>query len=232
MKKKIVIVGSAGNIGKYILKEFNKSNKAIGVERVANKKNFTCKDLSNSKLNLNTFKEIKKKNSKIDAIIICSGNSRQELKKNINQKYLNSFKSNFLTVANTIDSYQQVYKNKPTKIIVISSIAGIKIINAPTEYSVSKSALNHYCQIKAKELSKFNIKLNIISPGNILNKNNNWYLKKKENKKKVMNYIKKNVPLNSFCSPDQILALCNLLISDKGNFFQGSNIIMDGGQTL
>ena len=62
--------------------------------------------------------------------------------------------------------------------------------------------------------------------------NNNWYLKRKKNKKKVMNYIKKNVPLNSFCRPDQLLAICNLLISDKGNFFQGSNIVMDGGQIL
>ena len=105
-------------------------------------------------------------------------------------------------------------------------------MDAPTEYSVSKSALNHYCQIKAKELSKFKIKLNIISPGNIMNKNNNWYLKKKVNSKKVKSYIKKNVPLNSFCKPDQLLALCKLLISDEGNFFQGSNIVMDGGQIL
>ena len=105
-------------------------------------------------------------------------------------------------------------------------------MEAPIEYSVSKSALNHYCQIKAKELSKFKIKLNIISPGNILNKDNNWYLKKRINNKKVQNYIKKNVPLNSFCKPIQILALCELLISDEGNFFQGSNIVMDGGQIL
>ena len=55
-------------------------------------------------------------------------------------------------------------------------------------------------------------KLNIISPGNILNKNNNWYLKKKNNNNKVEKYIKKNVPLNSFCEPKQILALCKLLI--------------------
>ena len=105
-------------------------------------------------------------------------------------------------------------------------------MKAPIEYSTTKSALNHYCQIKAKELAKFSIKLNIISPGNILNKNNNWFFKKKKNSKKIQNYIKKNVPLNSFCKPNQILSLCKLLISDDGNFFQGSNIVMDGGQIL
>ena len=232
MRKKVVIVGSAGNFGKYILNELKKTNYVFGIERKKNKSSFECKDLSNSKMNFETFKIIKKKNPTLDALIICTGKSKKDLSKNIDQKFINSFKSNFLTVSNTIDAYQKVYKNKPTKIIVISSIAAIKIIDAPIEYSASKSALNHYCQIKAKELSKFKIKLNVISPGNILNKNNNWYLKKKVNSKKVQNYIKKNVPLNSFCKPNQILALCKLLISDDGNFFQGSNIVMDGGQIL
>ena len=232
MRKKVVIVGSAGNFGKYIFNELKKTNNVLGIERKKNKSNFECKDLSNSKINFETFKTIKKKNQNLDALIICTGKSKKDLSKNIDQKFINSFKSNFLTVSNTIESYQKVYKNKPTKIIVISSIAAIKAIDAPIEYSTSKSALNHYCQIKAKELSKFKIKLNVISPGNILNKNNNWYLKKKVNSKKVQNYIKKNVPLNSFCKPNQILALCKLLISDDGSFFQGSNIVMDGGQIL
>ena len=232
MKKKIVIVGSSGNLGRYIFKELNKTHTLIGIERKKSLNNFECKDLSNSKMNFDTFKLIKKKNSLLDAIIICTGKSSKDLSTNIDEKFLNSFKSNLLTVSNTIESYQKIYKNKPTKIIVISSIAAIKIMEAPIEYSISKSALNHYCQIKAKELSKFKIKLNIISPGNILNKNNNWYLKKKTNNNKVKNYIKKNVPLNSFCEPKQILALCKLLISNDGNFFQGSNIVMDGGQIL
>ena len=232
MKKRIIIVGSSGNFGKYISKELKKTNNILGIERRKSLNNFECEDLSNSKMNFKTFKLIKKKYSKLDAIIICVGKSRKDLNLSLDQKFMNSFKSNFLTASNTIENYQKIYKNKPTKIIVISSIAGIKVMDAPTEYSVSKSALNHYCQIKAKELSKFKIKLNIISPGNIMNKNNNWYLKKKVNSKKVKSYIKKNVPLNSFCKPDQLLALCKLLISDEGNFFQGSNIVMDGGQIL
>ena len=232
MKKKIVVVGSAGNLGKYIYKELKKTNFLIGIQRKKNQYNFECKDLSSSHMNLETFNLIKKKNPYLDAIIICTGKSSKSSTNDIDQKFIDSFKSNLLTVSNTIDSYQKVYKNRPTKIIVISSIAGIKIMKAPVEYSTTKSALNHYCQIKAKELAKFSIKLNIISPGNILNKNNNWFFKKKKNSKKIQNYIKKNVPLNSFCKPNQILSLCKLLISEDGNFFQGSNIVMDGGQIL
>lgn len=232
MKKKILIVGSSGNLGGYLFKELKKTNYLISIEREKNLNNFICKDLSDYNLNLETFKLIKKKYSKLDTIIICTGKSSKDLTIDIDKRFLNSFKSNLLTVSNTIESYQKIYKNKSTKIIVISSIAALKVMEAPIEYSISKSALNHYCLIKAKELSKFAIRLNIISPGNILQKNNNWYLKKKANNQKINSYIKKNVPLKSFCKPDQILALCKLLLSEDGSFFQGSNIVMDGGQVL
>ena len=176
--EKIVVVGSAGNLGKYIYKELNKTDILIGIQRKKEQNNFECKDLSNSKMSSETFSLIKK-HSSLDAIIICTGKSSKSSLKNSDQKFLESFKSNLLTVSNTIEAYQKVYKNKPTKIIVISSIAAIKVLKAPIEYSVTKSALNHYCQIKAKELAKFSINLNIISPGNILNKDNNWFIKKK-----------------------------------------------------
>lgn len=232
MKRKILIIGSSGNFGKYLFQKLKKNNSVIGVQNKPDKKKYICEDLSISKLNIDTFKLIKKKHAKLDAIIICTGKSQRSQAKEIEENFIESFKSNFLTVANSINSYLKVYKNKSTKIIVISSIAAIKIIDAPIEYSTSKAALNHYCKIKAKELSKDNIKINLISPGNILNKNNNWYKKIKFDKSKVQKYIKDNVPLNSFCKPSQLLALCNLLIDDSGDFFQGSNLIVDGGQIL
>ena len=61
MKKKIVIIGSAGNFGKYISKELKKKNIVIGVQRNQNDNNYGCADLSNLKLNLQTFRKIKKK---------------------------------------------------------------------------------------------------------------------------------------------------------------------------
>lgn len=233
MKQNILIVGSTSNLGKFFYSKLKKKNNLLGISRKkTNHKNFECKDLSKFQNCLKTFKMIKNRKSTINAIIICTGKSKKSFNPNIDEVFLDAYKSNLLTVANTIEAYQQVYKNKPVKIIVISSIVALKVLNAPIEYSISKAALNHYCQIKAKALSKFKIRINIISPGNILNKNNNWHLKLKKNKKKVENYIKKNVPLNSFCQPNQILSLCNFLINQEGNFFQGSNIVIDGGQIL
>ena len=54
----------------------------------------------------------------------------------------------------------------------------------PITYSVAKSALNFYVEFKAKELAKYKIIVNAISPGNIMMSGNNWFLKKEEFKKK------------------------------------------------
>ena len=53
----------------------------------------------------------------------------------------------------------------------------------------------------------------------------------KKNKSKITKCIKSKVPSNKFCSPKQICDLCNLLMLNDSNFV-GSNIVMDGGQTL
>ena len=51
-------------------------------------------------------------------------------------------------------------------------------------------------------------------------------------KKGTLKYIKKNVPLNDFCKPEQIKDLCDYLLSNSGDFITGSNFIIDGGQVV
>jgi NAD(P)-dependent dehydrogenase (short-subunit alcohol dehydrogenase family) len=131
-----------------------------------------------------------------------------------------------------LENYLKYYSFKKTKIIVISSIAANKIIDAPITYSVSKCALSYYSKIKAKELAKYKININVISPGNILMNNNNWHKKIKKNKKKIQSYIKKNVPLRKFSGPDEIYNMCEYLFSRSGDNITGSNFILDGGQSL
>lgn len=97
---------------------------------------------------------------------------------------------------------------------------------------MAKSALNFYSKYKAKDLAKYNISLNIISPGNILQSNNNWDKKIKKNEMKTLKYIKKNVPMNKFCKPEDIAELVNHIIISKNNITTGSNFIIDGGESL
>jgi enoyl-[acyl-carrier-protein] reductase (NADH) len=62
-------------------------------------------------------------------------------------------------------------------------------------------------------------------------KNNNWDKKLNINKKKILEYIKKEVPLNKFCDATEIFELCKYLTL-KTNSVTGSNFIVDGGQSI
>lgn len=237
MKKVILVCGASKNLGKFLASQLYKDhNQVLRISRSFKtdiKKDVYKCDLS---LDFNTskiFKLIKKKYNLIDAIIFCAGDSKPFIdKNNLSNNFINSFKNNFLTFVNLIDNYLKIYKNKKTNIIAISSIAGVKAIDAPIEYSVAKKALNFYCQIKSKQLIKYGIKLNIISPGNIFMSNNNWGKKIKINKRKVINYIIKNVPSKKFISPSEIYQICKILINKQELNFIGANFIIDGGQTL
>ena len=231
--KNILICGASKNLGKYILEKFSKKNNVIGISRSdVNKKNYFKVDLNSKIQTKKILNKIKRIHKKLDAIIFCVGNSKKNYKNFANSdNFKEAFNYNFYSFVNLLDYYLETFKTKPTKIIVISSIAGLTNINAPISYSLTKNALNFYCKIQSKELAKKKIFINIISPGNILMENNNWSKKIKKDKNLVKKYIYNNVPSNKFCDPNEIYKICDLIVSNDTNFV-GSNIVVDGGQVL
>lgn len=232
MKKKILICGTSKNLGKFLTSKFSKKNQVIQISGSlkSNNKNIFQTDIKDKFSLENALKKIKKKIKTLNAIIFTVGQSKPT--NGSIEDFKNIFDINFFSFVNLITSYLNIFGKKKVKIIVISSIAGVKPINAPIEYSVSKSALNYYVKIISKNLISKGISVNVISPGNILMKNNNWSKKMKINKKNVLRYIDKNVPSKKFISPNEIYHFCELIISEKNTNLIGSNIIIDGGQSI
>ena len=231
--KKILICGASKNLGYYFFNQFKKFNDIYLFSRNnVNHKNFFKTDISNKNEINDTFKKLKEKISNLDVIIYCVGDSKKNYSKfATGLDFENSFTNNFYPFVNLLNSYLKFFKYNPINIIVISSIAGLKNVGAPITYSVAKSALNFYCSIMAKKLAEKNITINIISPGNILIKGNNWDKKLKKNKRNVKDYINHNVPNKKFCKPEDLFNICKLII-EVDNGFVGSNIVIDGGQIL
>jgi len=236
--KNIILAGGSKNLGSLIYKDLSKKFNVINLSRTSlklkklKKNHYNC-NLINTNAVINVFKKIHRNLKRIDSIIFCVGNSKKTYKKSETiQDFKFSFDNNFFTFVNLLNAYLKIFKYKKTNIIVISSIAGVKISNAPITYSTAKSSLIYYCKYKSKELSKYKIRLNIISPGNIYMKGNNWHKKIIKEKEKVKKHIKMNVPLNKFINPDEIVNICKYLIDENNNSITGSNFIIDGGETL
>lgn len=113
-------------------------------------------------------------------------------------------------------------------IIFISSIAGCESIGAPIGYSAAKAALLAYSKGLAEHLAARRIRVNSISPGNVLFEGSVWADKIKANPASIDAYLKAKVPLNQFASTEDIAGGVEFILSNQ--FYTGQNLIIDGGQ--
>ena len=92
----------------------------------------------------------------------------------------------------------------------------------PVEYAAIKSSIIHLTKYFAKYLKNKNIRVNCVSPGGILNNQDEIFLK---------NY-------SSYCinkgmlDVDDIIGTYLFLLSDESKYINGQNIIVDDGFTL
>ncbi|XP_022123769.2 estradiol 17-beta-dehydrogenase 8 [Pieris rapae] len=108
-------------------------------------------------------------------------------------------------------------------IINISSIVGKYGNIGQTNYSASKAGVVAMTQTAAKELGKFNIRVNVILPGFI----DTPMVKTVPDK--VKSGILKMVPLGRLGTPSEVAELITFLGSEKSSFITGASIDVTGG---
>ncbi len=240
-KNKIIFIsGSSSGLGFELAKFFSKENHIVIMNGRNKKKLINASkkiinsyplvgDLSNQSHCKNIVLKIKKRFSKID-LILCNAGVGNFKKTDSNLTY--AFENNFFNTVNTVKFLSPLLKVPFSNIICISSICGVENISgSPKGYSLAKSALNNYVKLFSEEFAKKKIRINSISPGNILFKKSVWEKKLILNRKKTMNYIKKEVPMKSFIYPKNVYDLVKFIIDDNSKSITGSNFVIDGGQT-
>ena len=118
------------------------------------------KDITINKIKKTTIK----KWGKIDGIVANASSLENRISNN--SSFL--IKYNFDIVYNFVNNLISSMKKKDASIVIIGSIAGLEDIGAPVYYTVYKSALSSYVKSMSRKLSNKNIRINLISPGNIL----------------------------------------------------------------
>jgi NAD(P)-dependent dehydrogenase (short-subunit alcohol dehydrogenase family) len=117
-------------------------------------------------------------------------------------------------------------------IINISSIYGVIAprfeiydgteITTPVEYAVIKAGLIHLTKYMTKYLKGMNIRVNAISPGGILDRQPETFLKQ----------YNINAQNKGMLDPKDIVGTLLFLLSDLSMYVNGQNIIVDDGWTL
>ena len=122
-------------------------------------------------------------------------------------------------------------KNGKGSVVIISSIAGVEATNAPLGYSSAKAALLNYGKNLSRLVAPLGIRVNLVAPGNILFQNGSWEKHLKDRPEDVAHYIKSEVPLARFGTPEEIADFVVFLSSPKASFATGMCVVVDGGQT-
>jgi NAD(P)-dependent dehydrogenase (short-subunit alcohol dehydrogenase family) len=114
---------------------------------------------------------------------------------------------------------------KKGSIINIASIDGF-IANTPeSAYGVTKGGVITYTKYLAKELARYNIRVNAIAPGEIKTEMGRFIWDNPERLKET----EANIPLGRIGLPEDIANVALFLASDASSYVTGHTIVADGG---
>jgi NAD(P)-dependent dehydrogenase (short-subunit alcohol dehydrogenase family) len=104
----------------------------------------------------------------------------------------------------------------------IGSLAGLRLIEAPVHYAASKAAIKGFTQALAKEVARYQIRVNCLAPG-LLEEGVGQSLPEHRMKE----YLR-HVSLRRLGTLDEVARFAAFLVSDRNSYMNGETIVMDG----
>jgi len=192
--------------------------------------------LSENLKSLNNF--IRDKVGRVDHLVcnIGDGKSVPPLNENL-LEFERMLDINLLNSVGVVDELMALIKKSANKkksftsITFIGSICGLEVLGCPVAYSAAKAALVNYAKNISVPLGKRGIRVNIVSPGNIMFSGSTWEKKIEENPLEVEKMLKNEVPLQRFGTLEDVSNVVVFLASERARFINGANWVVDGGQT-
>jgi len=244
LKNKVAIItGASKGIGESLIEEFSKNGCNVWACARTKTDEFLdfCKKLGNQNnvyvkplfFNLNNHDETKinidhviQNSEKIDHLINNAGILENSL---FQMTEIEKFKSIF-----EVNFFSQIYlsqliikkmiKQKKGNIINISSTSSQDNDFGRSAYSSSKAALNSISKVMSKELSRFNIRVNVIAPGLV-----DTQMMRENTEEKYLNDTINKLNIKRVASPKEISKLAIYLASDDSSYVSGEIIRIDGG---
>lgn len=112
------------------------------------------------------------------------------------------------------------------RIILFSSVASLTPTPGALHYSAAKGAINMFGKTLAQEVSKHNIRVNVIAPGYIRTSMLDGL------PDGFSDYILKKTPLRRLGEVEEIAALVSFLASPEADFFTGQIFSPNGGLVI
>jgi NAD(P)-dependent dehydrogenase (short-subunit alcohol dehydrogenase family) len=113
-------------------------------------------------------------------------------------------------------------RRRQGRIINFSSLAGVKMMQAPVHYSAAKAALRGFTEALAKEIGRFGITVNCIAPG-VLEEGVSGHLPPAKREEYLRNCALGRV--GTFAEVAEVVAF---MASDRNSYMNGATLVLDG----
>ena len=238
-----MITGSSGGIGSRTLEIFSKNNANIIACSRRQEKNFEdfCRKLEekyknkiynyyfdildeeNFKIQLN---QINLNHQNIDILVNAAGQVSNDLfQMTTYNKFKEIFDINYFSQIKIIQFViKKMIKNKKGSIINISSSSAFEYNIGRSAYSSSKSAIIALSNVLSREVGRYNIRVNTVSPGLT-----NTKMLNESSTKEIINQKIKEISLKRVGEPEEIAKTILFLASDQSSYVTGEVLKVDGG---
>lgn len=174
------------------------------------------------------FREVQKTFGQLDVLVNNAGVVDDAYLLMINEDSLS--KSLDINIKGYFHCAQQaalkMMSKKSGKIINISSVSSVLVVEGQGVYSATKGAVNSMTATLAKELAPRGISVNAVAPGFIATEMMDAI---PEDKKQE--YLKA-IPMNKFGSAEDVANVVAQLCSEAFSYMTGQVIVLDGGLSL
>jgi len=217
LKKKTIIFGSSGDIGKKIKQILNKD---------------IILEINSRNLDLGNLKQVENFETNFipDNIIFVSAKNNPKDFLSLNDKEIQEiFNINFISFIKILRKLLKkiIKAKKKCKIIIITSLYSKFGRSQRALYSISKHALLGLTRNIAVELGPKGITVNAISPGYV-----NTKMTRKNLTFKQISFLKSKTPLKRIISPRDIALTVKTLLDNETKSITGQEIIIDGGISI
>jgi len=232
--KKAIVTGANGNLGRDFVEMLSKNNYEIIAIDKCTKNIPNSKKISPVKLDITDDVAVSLFYKKVGTIDLLVNNAGIGVFTPFEDRTAEEFK--MVTDVNLLGTFlmsqgsiKLMKKQNYGKIVNIGSIYGLKSSdfriyglsgrNNSEVYSATKAGIIHLTKYMAAHFGQYNIQTNCISPGGVFNNQSEDFISNHKNK----------TPLGRMASTKDISQALEFLCSEKSNYLNGHNIVVDGG---